>query len=544
MKLRYIMYLRKSTDAEDRQVQSIEDQRRELAYEVTRRGLNVVKTFGESKSAKQPGRPMYNEMMAMLKSGQADAIICWKLNRLSRNPVDGGEIQWLLQQEVMKSIITPGREYLPTDNVLMMAVELGMANQFIIDLSKDVTRGMKSKVEKGWRPGKAPIGYLNDKFGEKGNKVVFVDQERFSLVRKMWDLLLTDNYSVMQIKRIATEEWGLRTSEGKKMSVNGTYKMLNNMFYCGEFMYKSTIYQGKHKPMITKEEFDLAQTILGKKGKPRPKNKRLPFSGVIKCAECGGMIVAEEKHKKNKTTGKIKQYLYHHCSHNRRDIECHQKSIEHSALLKQVTDYLDSITIPEEFLHWAIQVLRDQNLVEEYDRNIIVSNLQDNYNSCLRRIDNLINLYISPENAKKEMITEEEFRGQKSSLVSEKGRIELEIRKTETRVDDWLDLTEKTFNFATYAKHWFEHGDFETKTHILKCIGQNFYFRDGKLSIELQKPYLTLKNGLENEILKIARVEPSVLCEDKRKNSHFQTVFSTWSGQGESNSCHQFGKLG
>jgi len=48
-----------------------------------------------------------------------------------------------------KSIVTVNREYLPSDNTLPMAVELGMANQYSIDLGIDVTRGMKSKADKG-----------------------------------------------------------------------------------------------------------------------------------------------------------------------------------------------------------------------------------------------------------------------------------------------------------------------------------------------------------------------------------------------------------
>jgi DNA invertase Pin-like site-specific DNA recombinase len=169
------MYCRKSTDSEDRQVQSIADQKRELQTVIERFNLNVVKVFEESMSAKSPGRPVFNEMMQMVNSGEAEGILCWKLNRLSRNPIDGGQIQWQLQNGIIQSIITPSREYLPTDNVLMMSVELGMATQYSIDLSKDVKRGMDSKVTKGWRPGRAPLGYLNDKYGEKGETKIFID---------------------------------------------------------------------------------------------------------------------------------------------------------------------------------------------------------------------------------------------------------------------------------------------------------------------------------------------------------------------------------
>jgi DNA invertase Pin-like site-specific DNA recombinase len=71
------------------------------------------------------------------------------LNRLARNPVDGGNISYALQMSIIKQIVTSERVYRPDDNVLMMAVELGMANQFINDLSKDTKRGLKAKAERG-----------------------------------------------------------------------------------------------------------------------------------------------------------------------------------------------------------------------------------------------------------------------------------------------------------------------------------------------------------------------------------------------------------
>ena len=182
------MYYRKSTDSEDRQIQSIEDQKTELSKLIRRKDINIVGSLEESMSAKKPGRVEYNKMINLIKSGKANGIICWTLNRLARNPVDGGEIQWLLQNGIIESIITPSREYLPTDNIIMMAVELGMANQFVIDLSKDVKRGMASKVNKGWRPTKAPLGYINDYSGLKGEKKIFIDKVRSDTVRRMWDL--------------------------------------------------------------------------------------------------------------------------------------------------------------------------------------------------------------------------------------------------------------------------------------------------------------------------------------------------------------------
>lgn len=528
------MYCRKSTDTEDRQVQSIEDQKRELGPLVKQYNLNVVKTFGESQSAKTPGRKMFDEMMELVEKGQADGILCWKVNRLARNPIDGGKVQWLLQQGVIKSILTPAKEYLPTDNVLMMAVELGMANQFSIDLSNDVKRGMKTKVQKGWRPMRAPIGYLPDRAGLKGEKQVLVDPDRFEIVQKIWKTFLTGNYSVKEVWKLANDDWGLRTrgtlkESSSKLSLGGIYGMLSNPFYTGSFMYNGELLPGKHKPMVTTEEFERVQRLLGRKGLKRPKYKNLPFTGLIVCGGCGGMIVADEKFKYIKTTGETKQFLYHRCSRRKTGIACKQQPITYSGMVEQIMEYLDSITIPEEFLHWAIEVLRENNVLEEETRTKVLAVQQKNYNDCLKRVDNLINLFVSPANSGRELLTEEEYKAQKLALMGEKSRLEEELRKVWQGVDQWLELTEKTFNFATYAKYWFDKGSYEEKTNILRALGKNFTFMDGKLHIDMQKPYLTLKQGLEDEVLQKARLEPSIYALDKRKNTPLESVFSRWS---------------
>ena len=133
--IKYFLYARKSSENEDRQIQSIDDQINRLKEFANNFNLHIIKIFEESKSAKNPGdRPVFEDMIKRIKNDEAQGILCWKLNRLTRNPVDAGEIQWLLQSSVIKSIKTMERNYLPGDNVILFSVESGMANQFILDL--------------------------------------------------------------------------------------------------------------------------------------------------------------------------------------------------------------------------------------------------------------------------------------------------------------------------------------------------------------------------------------------------------------------------
>lgn len=95
--MRYFLYARKSTDTEDKQVLSIEAQLSELHALARRDDLDVVAEFVEKRSAKKPGRPVFEEMMRRVERREAQGILCWKIDRLSRNPVDSGRVSWLLQ---------------------------------------------------------------------------------------------------------------------------------------------------------------------------------------------------------------------------------------------------------------------------------------------------------------------------------------------------------------------------------------------------------------------------------------------------------------
>lgn len=532
-KLRYLVYLRKSTDSEDRQIQSIEDQRKELERLASQLRLDIVGHYQENVSAKQPGRPEFNRMLADIEKGKADGILCWKLNRLARNPIDGGQIQWMLQKGVLRSIQTPGREYKTLDNVLMMSVELGMANQYIIDLSRDVKRGMYSKVEKGWRPGRAPIGYKNDKGGDQGSKIVHIDEEKFPIVRKMWDYMLTGQYSVSKLVDIANDEWGLRTTSRKreqKLCERHGYKIFTNPFYYGEFEYGGKVYEGKHKPMITVEEFNHVQRILGITAKPQTRHKTLPYRGILRCGECGCYVTTEIKSKWIKSENTFRSYIYHHCTHRKPELRCQQKPVAYEEINRQITEKLINISVPESFLTFALEILGRENALEVTNRQILIKNQQKALDDCTRRMDRLIELYISPANQDKTLLSDEELKDRKSLLIKEKTSIQQEIERLEQGAAEWMDLTEKTFRFAVYAKHEFETGDYMTKTKILAALGQNFILKDGKVSIQLKKQYQLIEDGRKQILSENPRLELTSFVLDKTKTAQYKAVSATLSG--------------
>lgn len=514
--LTFDVYIRRSSDDADHQVASLESQREVLSKLVKQNRIKVGRVVEESMSAKQPGRPIFNEEMDRADKGLIQGLVLWDISRGARNPVDGGKLSWLLQTERLKAIITPHKVYLPEDNVLLLNVEFGMANQYVRDLSKNVKRGLQTKLTNGWRPGCTPEGYLNDKSEEKGNRKIITDEVRFPLVRKMWDLLLTGSYTVPQILKIANEEWKYTTVKHKKtggtpLSRAGLYRIFNNPFFYGWYQYGADKkwYWGEHKKMITQDEYDQAQAILGKKGKQRPKTREFAFTGMIRCEECGAMITAEEKINRYGT-----RYIYYHCT-KRVNPDCIQKSVELQELERQVDDILEKTEIPEVFRDWAIQYLNELHEKETQEQASIAESVDSAYKDCLARINNLVKLKISPMNTDGSVLSDEDFEVQMKPLKQNKKDLEEQRQSLGIRADRWLELSQKTFNFACQARYKFQTGSLIEKKEILQAIGSNFTLFNKTLHLISPEQFLVIERAKATIEEMLAMFEPEEKVDNK-----------------------------
>jgi len=523
-KIKYFLYVRKSSESEDRQVQSIESQVNRLKQIARNLNLDIRQLYTEAKSAKKPNnRPLFDEMIQRIESSEADGILCWQINRLSRNPIDSGKLQWLLQQGILRSIQTIDREYLPGDNALLFSIESGIATQYIIELKRNTKRGVDNKLEKGWLPNLAPLGYLND----KEEKTIIKDPERFNLVRRMWDLMLTGNLTPPRILEIANSGWGFRTRRfkrigGNELSRSGIYKIFTNQFYAGIIGYNGRQYEGKHDPMITLEEYDRVQILLGRKGKPRPQKHTFAFTGFIRCGECGCLITAETKNKLLKS-GEIREHTYYHCTRRKKTINCSQrKVIREEDLSLQIEKELEKYTILPEFRDWALEVLNQSNDREIEDRSSIYEMRHQTLVETQKQLDNLTKMRY------RDLINDEVFIRERNGLQSKISRLKEGLRETEARAERWLELTEKTFNFATYARKAFMLGDLQTRKEILMALGQNPTMKDGKLTIqgnEWLQPIAERYPTLEEEYL---RLEPDKEPLNKQRTEALTSIRTRW----------------
>ena len=376
----------------------------------------------------------------------------------------------------------------------------------------------------------------------------------------MWRLMLSGTQTAPQILRLANDEWGFRTRRTRKqggnpLSLSALYHIFHNPFYYGWFESPSgsgQLHEGKHEPMVTKEEFDRVQTLLGRTGNPRPsRNHHFPFTGLIRCGACAGMITAEEKNqvkcgecrfkfscRSRDTCPRCKtavrhmnkplflHYTYYHCA-KRSKANCKQRSVEARELESQIADQLGSVQVSEKFKEWAFKYLHELHDQEIKTTRHITRTRDQAYADCLKRLDNLVRLKTSPENTQGNLLSDQEYSKQRHDLLHEKTKFSQSPQDEKLHVEQALKQAEATFEFAHSAHTKFARGDFQVKKEILSAIGSNLTLTDKKLIFEATKPFLMIQNFVSPHKRKKARIEPKNCGSTEPRSAPFDTNLRT-----------------
>lgn len=475
--MRFIRYARKSSEGNERQMQSIPDQNAALARLAVDQDLAVDYELEEAKSAKKPGiRPVFGQMIELLQAGGADAILCWNLSRLSRNPVDSGTLSWLLQEKVIKLIKTPFREYRPEDNALIMAVDTADANQFIRELKENVRRAQDEKAQRGWYPYRPRAGYLTNR--ETGE--IELDPFRFPLMRRVWELMLSGAYTVPE----ALDElnlWGYRSMPkrgvlGGPMIRSHLYLLLSDPFYSGDFSYQGQVYQGKHQPMVTREEFDRVQRLIHRSNHIQPQKLTFPFTGLIRCGKCGCLVTAERKVKNYKTTGRTATYTYYHCTGSK---GCPKNSISEAYIEDRIAGLIDACSLDSEAAAWAkAGILRDHD-EEPDDASRLLANHKRDLALVTGKLTGLLDLRLGGE------LSPEEFQTLKLKYQHEADQLKLAIE----RLERWQQRREQSvgnlMDFATSAATLFATRGEKAKREVATVMAEGYLLTLGQLDVQL-----------------------------------------------------------
>ena len=356
--IRYCLYARKSSEAEEKQALSIDSQTKEMLLVAQRDNLNVVDIYKESHSAKDCGqRPVFNKLLADIRGGKFDGILVWHPDRLSRNAGDLGALVDLLDQKKLIEIKTYSQRFTNNPNEKFLLMILGSQAKLENDnKSINVKRGLKTKCEMGLWPSVAPTGYLNSKnVDQKGH--IFLDPQRAPVIKEMFVKVAHGGDSGRKLFRWLKDTKFL-SRNGKPLTLSNVYTILNNHFYYGTFEYprgSGRWYQGKYTPLITKELFDEAQQQLQLQRKVRNGgDKEFAFTRLMFCGRCGSGVTAQDKYKKLKDGG-VAKYIYYGCT-RAKDINCKEQYIEEKVLIAQLLKLMDGIDLDKSGMRRNLEI--------------------------------------------------------------------------------------------------------------------------------------------------------------------------------------------
>ena len=348
--IRYCLYSRKSSEDDERQALSIESQVKEALELAERDGLNVVEVRRESHSAKSSGsRPEFNRLIGDIREKKFDGILTWAADRISRNAGDLGTVIDLMDQGLLREILTHGTKFTnsPSDKFMLMMM-CGQAKLENDNKGVNVKRGFRAKIEMGFRPNMSPLGYLHDKYAEKGTCKIFMDPVRGPIIKEVFHKVAYVGWTGRSVKRWLDDEVKLTTRKGKQVTLSMIYRMMDNSFYTGRYEFprgSGKWFDGKHEPLITKEVYDQVQQVMKCAPRALPGTHEFAFTRIFKCGACGSGISADQKVKRLKD-GSTKRYVYYGCM-KRWMTGCKQPYIREEELLNQLYKMIDKVDIDE-----------------------------------------------------------------------------------------------------------------------------------------------------------------------------------------------------
>ena len=305
---RAFLYCRVSTD--DHYSLALQEERcRGYAKHKGWQVAKVRKDVGSGKDAEQPG---YQELLADVKADAVDVVITYRLDRLSRNVRD---VYDFLQRSAEANVgFVSTSESFDTTTAMGRAM-LGVAAVFAQLTREMIAENVRDGIAKRARSGRyvggastPPYGYTYSR--EKGR--LLVEPKEAEVVRQVFDLFARRKWGTTRIARYLNQE-GTPGKTGAQWSNRTIASMLRSTLCVGKLAYRGAEYEGEHEPIVDRDLFEEAQELIRQRAPlpPRTQQSQHLLSGIARCGQCGGRMIAHYANYRNDTTRKS----YRACRH-------------------------------------------------------------------------------------------------------------------------------------------------------------------------------------------------------------------------------------
>lgn len=459
-------YVRVSTVKQGEGV-SMDAQKDAIIEYAARKGLAISLWWEEKETAAKKGRPVFNNMVARLKRGQAAGLIIHKIDRSARNYHDWAVISDLADSGIDFHIATESFDFNTYGGRMAADFTAVVAANYVRNLKTEIRKGQQGQLKIGLYPWPAPVGYTNN----GGAQLKTSDPQKAPFVKLAFDLYASGTHSIRSLQAELGRR-GLRNTSGQPLTKTGIEKMLSNPFYCGLIHIRRTgqTFKGAHESIISVAQFQRVQDIKsGKTTKKVTRHNHL-FRGLFRCEHCSRSLIGE-LHK-----GRV----YYRCQTK----HCPTKSLREDEIDRVIVNLLSCLTLSEHDLKAALERL--PALITPVVAENEIDGIAFQAAQVENRLDRLTDMALD------NLIEPDAYQKKKQSLMLEQQRLtelQTEVAKNAANpnaVKRFLELATSLAAFYQSAAKAQKRRIVEWATLNRLASGKSLYFEPSKWLLDTQ----------------------------------------------------------
>ena len=449
------IYCRVSTEEQATMGYSLDEQERLLREASVTMDYEVVDIYCDRGiSGKNiQGRPEMQRMLKEAQEGKFDVVLCWKVNRLTRNLLDLLEMANLLEKYNVgiKSYSEPFETETPQGKLLFqMMAAVGEFERGTI--SQNVKMGLLARAREGKWNGGAVLGYdivkIEDEAKQKGKgSKLEINPKEAEVVKLIFELYAKGKGYKAIVSYINT--LGYETKKGNQFSVGGIKEILLNPVYVGMIRYNvrqdwnekrrkkinpnPILVEGEHEAIIDQELWEKVQSRLQQsKGKPsRIYDGEFPLTGILKCPQCGAGMVISRSSKKRKD-GTVHRITYYSCGawKNKGTQACRSNSIRTEKVHEYVYGKLSEFTSNEKLIKQVVSNINKGNKQRLAPSQHELNRLEKSLGEIQRKKVKAQEMY------EDDLVTKEEFLNRMKELTEEEEKLKVAMYSCKEIIQD------------------------------------------------------------------------------------------------------------
>ncbi|MCR2822738.1 recombinase family protein [Lederbergia panacisoli] len=353
------IYCRVSTEEQAREGYSIQAQLQTLRQYAQLYGWEIAEEYvDEGISGKNiTGRPAMRKLVADIERDKFQAVLVWKISRLSRNMLDTLKLLDRLEDYGVK-FISYSENFDTGTPIGRLVVQLmaSIAEMERNTLSENVKLGMKQRALEGYWNGGIVLGY------DLIEKELVINQNEAAIVQLIFNLYA--NGKGLRAISNHLNKAGYKTKRNRYFSINGVAQILDNIVYNGKISWlkfedwdtkrrrgknpNPIIVEGKHEAIISDELWGIVRARRKSRSfKQRQSHEPFLLSGLLRCPDCNqGMVPAIASY--TRKDGTKRKYRYYVCGdfHNKGTAACKSNSVKayeaEESIIKRIETFLSS----------------------------------------------------------------------------------------------------------------------------------------------------------------------------------------------------------